>query len=398
MADRRSARTSHVRPRPPSSGRQSPPTGRTRAPSPARLATHGPIRRDPGVPWFVRLLLLLGVIAVAAGVVYVGVGGLGTLAAGLGSTVGGFVDDLTATPMPTRAPLAVPAPPSIVSPSEPYTNHPTVDLVVTVDRDIAGDPDHVLAVYLTLEGQQPAQIDEVPLSATPQTVIPVTLTDGVNDFSVVVAGPGGRSEPSPVVRYVLDTNPPGIFVESPKDGATVNRAAVDIEGRSQGRTALVARNEDTGDSIGVAADANGRFTLALPLRPGRNRITIDATDPAGNTNAIEFRIDRGDGALRASLSASAYRIKRSNLPAEIRLTATVDDPDGRPLPGAEVTFTLSMPGIPTVTGEGTTDEDGRATFVTTVPAGADKGGGSAAVLVRAGELGQTSDQTVVAIE
>jgi hypothetical protein len=224
------------------------------------------------------------------------------------------------------------------------------------------------------------------------------LTDGVNDFSVVVVGPGGRSEPSAVVRYVLDTNPPGIFVESPKDGATVNRAAVDIEGRSQGRTALVARNEDTGDSIGVAADANGRFTLALPLRPGRNRITIDATDPAGNTNAIEFRIDRGDGALRASLSASAYRIKRSNLPAEIRLTATVDDPDGRPLPGAEVTFTLSMPGIPTVTGEGTTDEDGRATFVTTVPAGADKGGGSAAVLVRAGELGQTSDQTVVAIE
>lgn len=341
---------------------------------------------------------MLGVIAVAAGVVYVGVGGLGTLVGGLGSTVGGFVDDLTATPVPTEPAVRVPAQPSIVSPSEPYTNQTAVDLIVTVDPDLAGDPEHVLAVYLTLEGQQPAQIDEVPLAPAPQTVIPVTLSDGVNDFSVALVGPGGRSEPSAVIRYVLDTNPPGIFVESPKDGATVNRKAVDIEGRSQGRTALVARNEDTGDSIGATADANGRFLLALPLAPGRNRITIGATDPAGNTNQIEFQVNRGDGQLRASLSASSYRLKRSALPAEIRLTATVDDPDGRPLPDAEVTFALSIPGIPTVTGEATTDADGKATFETTIPAGADKGGGSAAVLVRAGELGQTSDQTVITIE
>lgn len=355
------------------------------------------MRRAP-VPWYLRLVLSLAVLAVAVGVVYVGVGGLGVVARGIGTTVGGFVDDLTATPVPSRPALTVPAAPSIVSPSEPYTNQTSVDLVVTVDPDLAGDPDHALAVYLTLEGQQPAQIDEVQLAPGPQTVIPVDLTDGVNDFSVVVIGPGGRSDPSPVVRYVLDTEPPGILIESPKDGATVNRAAVEITGRSQGRTALLARNEDTGDSIGATADANGRFVLALPLRPGANRITIGATDPAGNTNGIEFRVARGEGRLVASLSASTYRLERSKLPAEIRLTATVDDPDGRPLAGAEVTFTLSVPGVPTITGSATTDDQGIATFSTTVPAGADPGGGSAAVLVRTGELGQTSDQTVITIE
>ena len=398
MADRRPARTSHVRQRPPSTGRPTPAPARTRAPSSTRLAGHTPIRRSPGLPWYARLLVLVAVLAVGAGVVYAAVGGIGTMAAGLGGTIGGFVDDLTATPVPTRPPLVVPSAPSIVAPSEPYTNQPSVDLVVTVDPELAGDPDHALAVFRALEGQPPAQVEEVPLAPGPQTVIPVTLADGINDLSVILVGPGGRSESSPVVQYVLDTNPPGIFVESPADGATVNRAAIDIEGRSQGRAQLTARNEDTGDSIEAAADANGRFVLALPLQRGPNRISIGATDPAGNTNAIEFRLDRGDGKLRTSISASADRIDASDLPAEIRLTATVDDPDGRPLPGAEVTFTLSVPGIPTVTGEATTDGDGKATFVTTIPGGADPGGGSAAVLVRAGEHGEASDQTVVTIE
>ena len=347
---------------------------------------------------FVRLLLLAGVLAVAAAVVDVGVGGLGSVAGLVSSTVSGFVDDISATPVPSQPAVRAPAAPSILSPSEPYTNQTAVDLIVTVDPDLAGDPGHVLAVYLTLEGQQPAQIDEVNLPGGPQVVIPVTLTDGINDFSVVLTGPGGRSEPSAVVRYVLDTTPPGIFLETPDDGATINRKAIEIKGRSQGRATLVARNEDTGESIGGAADGNGRFTLSLPLAKGPNRITITSTDPAGNVGTLELSVHRGDGQLRASLNASRYKVKRSALPAEIRLTVTVEDPDGRPLPAAEVIFTLSIPGIPTITGETVTGDDGKATLTTTIPKGADAGGGSAGVLVRAGEFGQASDQTVITID
>ena len=64
---------------------------------------------------------------------------------------------------------------------------------------------------------------------------------------------------------------------------------------------------------------------------------------------MDYVVKRGTGKLTVVLVSSAYQIKRSNLPYGIRLTATASDPDGRPLAGAAVTFTLSIPGIPTVT-------------------------------------------------
>lgn len=342
-------------------------------------------------------MLAVGVVALAGAVLYVGVAGFGTVAAAVGSTVSSFVQQVTATPTPTATPIVVAETPSVVGPSEPYTNREQVDLIVTVPAKFVGNPAYRLRVYLALEDQEPAPIDEASLAPTPQTIIPVMLTKGINDFTVTLVGPAGESESSPIVRFVLDQDKPGIKLTSPKDGATVNRKAVDLKGRTQGRSTLIARNRDTGESIGAKAEADGAFTLALPLALGSNRIVITATDPAGNANELELTVRRGSGELSASLSASAYKIKRSSLPEEIRLTATVDDPDGRPLAGAKVTFTLSIPGIKTVTGDATTGQDGTAVYTTTIPKGADVGGGSAAILVQSREFGSTSDQTVISI-
>ena len=79
------------------------------------------------------------------------------------------------------------------------------------------------------------------------------------------------------------------------------------------------------------------------------------------------------------------------------LSVAVTDPDGKALADADVTFTLSMPGIPTVTIDGKTNENGRASFSTTIPKGADVGQGSATVLVTSKELGSTEDYTVISI-
>ena len=111
----------------------------------------------------------------------------------------------------------------------------------------------------------------------------------------------------------------------------------------------------------------------------------------GRLTALAFAIPL------ATVGASAYRFKQGSLPADIDLTATVADPDGRPLAGASVTFTLSIPGIPTVTGDATTDANGKASFGTTIPAAADRGGGNAGILVRSGEFGQAADQKVITI-
>jgi protocatechuate 3,4-dioxygenase beta subunit len=82
----------------------------------------------------------------------------------------------------------------------------------------------------------------------------------------------------------------------------------------------------------------------------------------------------------------------------VTLTGTVTDPDGHALAGANVTFTLSMPGIPTVSIDTTTGSDGTATFKTTVPKGADVGQGSATVLVTTQAYGSAQDYTVITIK
>jgi hypothetical protein len=100
----------------------------------------------------------------------------------------------------------------------------------------------------------------------------------------------------------------------------------------------------------------------------------------------------------ASLSGSASQIKLSSLPARTQLTVVVSDPDGRPLEGARVTFTLAVPNVsaiasPTIE----TGGDGTATWSTWIPKGATTGLVSATVIVQTTQYGETTDRTVMTI-
>jgi hypothetical protein len=270
--------------------------------------------------------------------------------------------------------------------------------VVTVPSEVAGDPDSRIRVYLALKDQAPAPIQEAPLAATPQTIIPVELTKGINDFSVTIVGPGGESDPSPVVRYVLDQAPAKITIYSPEEGAVVNGPTVEIDGKTQGRSTLIARNAANGSSISGTAGSDGLFKLSLALSTGTNEITITGTDPAGNAGELLLTVRRGSGVLTAVLGASLYKLSVAKLPQDVTLTASASDPDGNPLVGADITFTLSIPGIPTVTQDLQTDDQGRATFTTAIPEGADPGQGSATILLTSEAFGSTQDYTVITIE
>ena len=72
-----------------------------------------------------------------------------------------------------------------------------------------------------------------------------------------------NSAHSAVARYVLDNTPPKITIISPKDGDVVNRAAVDIKGKTQARATLIGKNADNGASFTASADADGSFTLTV---------------------------------------------------------------------------------------------------------------------------------------
>jgi hypothetical protein len=397
MTTRRDHRQTHVRPRPPSTGRPAPVKVKPRSPGPGRLSAHQPIKRSRGVPMVIRLGLVAAVLALSAGVLYIGVNGFGIVAGGIGSTLGGFVAGVTSTPSPRPVIQVISDPPSLEQPSEPYTAEATVDLVVTVPAGLAGSLDHRVRVYLTLPDQPPTAIQESPIAETPKTIIPVTLEKGINDFTVTIVGSAGESDTSAVVRYVLDASPPKITVTSPKNNAVVNGKAVTLKGKTQARTTLLARNDASGSSIAGTAGADGTFTLSLALSPGVNTISITGTDPAGNVTDVSLTVKRGAGKLTAKLTASVYQIKRSRLPEPVTLSVTVTDPDGNPLDNADITFTLGMPGIPQVTIDGKTSANGKASFTTTVPKSADLGQGSATVLVTSKDLGSTADDTVISI-
>lgn len=346
----------------------------------------------------VRFGLALAVIALGAGVFVVATGGLTRVLGSIGSSVSGFIDNLTATPAPKPTIAMVADAPLIERPSEPYTTLAAVDLVVILPPDVVGDPDTLLRLYLSLPDQVAAPILEVAIGTNRRLIIPdVELTDGANDFTATLIGPAGESEPSPIVTFVLDAAPPNIILTSPADGATVNGAAVDLVGRTQGRTTLVARNEANNASVTGLAAADGTFKLSLPLESGTNAITITATDPAGNIASTVLTLTRGTGKLTAAVSASAYQISAKKLPAAIDLAVLVTDPDGRPLAGAQVTFILTIPGIQPVTADRETGPDGRATFQTTIPKGATTGQGGLSVLVTTTAFGSATDRTVVRI-
>ena len=141
----------------------------------------------------------------------------------------------------------------------------------------------------------------------------------------------------------------------------------------------------------------GRSSSASRSRPGRTRSRSPGPIRPGNAAEASLTVKRGSGKLTASLTRPTIGSSGRQLPEAITLSATVTDPDGQALANADITFTLSIPGIPTVTVDGKTNKNGKATFKTTIPKGADPGQGSATVLVTSDEFGSTQDFTVITI-
>ena len=399
MTNRGRGRPSQVRPRPPSTGRPTPAKVRPRAPGAGRPNSHRRVERTRRLALPFQLLLAAAVLALGAGVLFVANGGVGRAAEFLGSTLAGFVDDLSATPVPSAEPLAVADAPVLDTPEEPYTNLPTVDLAGRVPENVLGQASYRIKVYVAVGDQDPGQIAELPIGDTVRFVVAgVQLSEGTNTFTATIDGPAGESDPSPGVAYVLDVSKPAIKISSPKDGAVINAKNVEVKGKTQGRSNLKVTNVSTGASVIGAADVSGAFSLIVPITAGVNQLTLTATDPAGNANEAGISVRKGAGILAAKVSASAYQVSEATLPAAIDLSVLVTDPDAQPLLGAEVTFSLAVPGVPAIVSTViATDASGRAVFTTTIPKGAATGQCSVTVIVHTVAFGDTTDRTVVTI-
>ena len=159
----RQGRPSQVRPRPPSSGRPAPSKVRARPPAPGRLAAHRRVENTRRLAMPFRLLFVAAIVSLGAGVLFAASGGVGRVADALGATLTGFVDDLTATPVPSELPPELADAPVLQQPEEPYTNEAKVDLVGTIPEDAAGTNGNRIRIYVAIGDQDPGIVTELPV-------------------------------------------------------------------------------------------------------------------------------------------------------------------------------------------------------------------------------------------
>ncbi len=343
--------------------------------------------------------MVVGVVALAMVILTVGLGGIGNLLSPVGSAFGGLVARVASTPVPSTTPAPAFGSPTLAAPASLYTSEPTVILRGTVPAEVAGDPDYRIRLLVATGGAKPTKVKEVAIPPTATFTVPdVPLAAGANDFTATIVGKDWQSEPSAVVTYVLDTEDPKVTITSPAEGATINREAVEVSGKTQPLSAIQARNEANGSTVTATALEDGSFTLEVPLAAGPNGITVRATDPAGNEATKVLAVRRGAGKLDAAISASSYRLDRSNLPQPLTVLVAVTDPDGLPLEGAVVLLTITAPGIPPIVpSELTTDGAGEARYRTTIPKAATAGSGPITALVKTDQFGTLTVRTTLTI-
>jgi hypothetical protein len=311
------------------------------------------------------------VVVLGAAILYGATGQIGRLVGGIGSGLSGLLAGVSTSPSASPSTGPVAGAPTLDTPSSAYTNEPSVDVTGTVPLTILGSTEYTISLYQQLQGQPPVLVrDQVPIPATANfTIAGVHLSKGSNVFTATIVGSSGESPASSPITYVLDTSKPKLTITTPKPDTKVNGATVDIIGKTQANSVILAQNASNHTSATVSADKDGAFTVTVPITPGANAITITATDPASNATATTLNLTRGSGKLTLTLTSSGYSFS-SKKGIKLTFTATLTDPDGGPIAGQDVTFTITIAGVPPDIQTRTTDDTGVATVDTSIGPGA----------------------------
>lgn len=401
MDSRSGGRPPQVRPRPASSGRARPVKVRPVTPSPTRLARYRRVERRRSLPLPFKAALAAAVVLLSVGVLSMASGAAGPVTSGIVDGIGRIVDSVgsaVSSPAPT-APPAIADAPSVVAPDQPYTNEDTVDVTVNVPASIVGNEGYLVRLWVTVPDREARVVQEVPVGPTSVLVVPgVELTKGRNDVQASIMGPGGDSELSEPTAWILDQSRPSIKISSPsKASTTTTKDSVTVKGKTQARSTVRLKNDLTGATVTVEAGKDGLFEAKVVVEAGINTITITSTDPAGNPNTETITVRKGTGALRVSLTGTAYRFNAKKLPQRVSFNVAVTGPDGRRVPDATTLFTVTVPGLEAiVSSEIFTNGDGVATFTTRIPKGALPGTGLASVLVTSA-YGDKTDRQVLTV-
>ena len=247
---------------------QGPSRGR---PQPGRLATHRPIERGRGMPLIVRSRAVARDRRAGRGrAVRRAPAASGPWPASLGTTLTGFVDDVTATPSPIpsvpvveRRPVAGSARRAVheLAAGRPRGHGPRGD---------GRRHDHRIRVYLALHDQTATAIMEVPIGPTAKTVVPVELDQGDQRLHGLDRGRQHRVGvvgDRPLRPRQCEAEGDDHLAQGQRDRQRQDRRP----SRARSRPARRSRpqRDERGHERRTAAP-DGTFTLTLPITTGQN--------------------------------------------------------------------------------------------------------------------------------
>jgi hypothetical protein len=197
------------------------------------------------------------------------------------------------------------------------------------------------------------------------TAADVPLVEGGNILTATATANLGRVG-SDSINVVRDLTAPRLFIDHPRDGATLYEPTVDVSGLVNDIVAgSVNASEVTVTAGGRMASVANRSFLAkgIPLSPGDNVISVEAVDESGNTGRAQVTVRRETVAVSrvAAVSGDGQTGVIGSELAEPLVVAVIDAA-GLPVPGTPVLFKV-------VGTDGALDGGRRQVSVTTGPDG-----------------------------
>lgn len=163
------------------------------------------------------------------------------------------------------------------------------------------------------------------------TFVDVPIGEGKNVMYIRAVRSKWRASLARKIEITKDTTAPGLSVNA-FDGATVTGSNTVISGKAEpGSTVTV-------NGVKTTVNADGTWTATVALTPGKNTVTVAATDPAGNTITETQTIQ-----YQPSTPESPTGV------ADVTASSTTLSPGTQPPAAPTATTTATAPTAPTTT-------------------------------------------------
>lgn len=179
-------------------------------------------------------------------------------------------------------------------------NKPTITFKVT-DDDSGVNP---ATIGVTVDSGNKITGDKIVKSKVSGgyecTFVPDTaLNDGQHTIRGDASDFDGNAATQKSVVFKVDTVPPTLNITSPSEGIITNNASLTVSGKTNDTTSspvtvTIKLNSENAENVQV--EESGTFSKVVTLSPGRNTITIVATDSAGKSTTIIRNVTLDTGA------------------------------------------------------------------------------------------------------